>query len=67
MFNGLNRLNGIGQLDPGNTRCSTRANNFASTLDNACILQSTEACILNAYSELNDQTNFGFNSTACGT
>jgi hypothetical protein len=67
VFNGLNRINGIGQLSPGNTRCSTRENNFASTLASACNISTTEACLLNSFGDTADQANLDYTATNCGT
>jgi hypothetical protein len=67
VFNGLHRIHGIGQLSPGNTRCATRENNFASTLDSPCIVQTTEACLLNSFGDTADQANLDYTATNCGT
>lgn len=67
VFNGLNRIHGIGQFDGGNARCSSRPNTGSLTLDTPCIVQSTEACLLNSLSDLGDQSNLDYNATSCGT
>lgn len=72
-FNVMQRVHGIGQFDGGgNARCVTRGIGTGSAqptdlLSTACIIQTTEACILNSFTELNDTTHFGLTAVSCGT
>lgn len=69
VWNGMNRMQGIGQLDTANARCSARTID-AFALSNPCILQTTEACILSKFGEMGDATHFGIVTGAsanCGT
>lgn len=67
VFNGLNRIHGIGQFDGGNARCSSRPNDGSLTLDTPCIVQSTEACLLNSLGDTGDLSNIDYVNTNCGT